>query len=220
MFLPVAVITPSTRKAIMTTGRLSPDFPIKMLWWASRRFRYLWWGALNRVVPGRFRSIGRGVKFNGWVRFEKPCKDIRIGDDSMVGIGCYFLADEEGSIQIGHDVVINDRCYITSCYGIRIGAHTQIGESVSIRDYDHEFARTDIPIAEQGLRGGLIEIGEDCWIGRGVMVTGNVKIGRGCVIGANAVVTRDIPDYSIAVGVPARVLRDRRELPPQDMVDS
>ncbi len=68
-----------------------------------------------------------------------------------------------------------------------------------------------MPISEQGFRGGPIEIGEDCWIGRGVIITGNVKIGRGCVIGANAVVTRDIPDYCVAVGVPAKVISNRRE---------
>jgi acetyltransferase-like isoleucine patch superfamily enzyme len=180
------------------------------VWLAQRQLKFLLWGIMNRIVPGRFRSIGRGVKFNGWVRFEKPCKDIRIGDHSTVGIGCYFLADQDGSIHIGEDVVVNDHCYLTSCYAIRIGAHTRIAEFVSIRDYDHDFSKTDIPIGEQGVRGGPIEIGEDCWIGRGVMITGNVKIGRGCVIGANAVVTRDVPDYSIAVGVPARVIRDRR----------
>jgi acetyltransferase-like isoleucine patch superfamily enzyme len=68
----------------------------------------------------------------------------------------------------------------------------------------------DVPISEQGFRGGPIEIGEDCWIGRGVIVTGNVKVGRGSVIGANAVVTRDIPEYSVAVGVPAKVIKNRR----------
>jgi acetyltransferase-like isoleucine patch superfamily enzyme len=186
-------------------------WPAFAIWLGQRRFKFLFWGLMNRLVPGRFRFVGRGVKFNGWIRFEKPCKDIRIADSSMVGVGCYFLADGDGSIHIGRDVVINDHCYITSSYAIRIGAHTRIAEFVSIRDYDHDFARTDIPIGEQGVRGGSIEIGEDCWIGRGVMVTGNVKIGRGCVIGANAVVTRDVPDYSIAVGVPAKVIRNRRE---------
>jgi len=191
--------------------RQSPisSLPLLGLWWLGRQWRYVWWGVLNRLLPGRFRSIGRGVKFNGWVRFEKPCKDIRIGSGSMVGVGCYFCVDQTGSIDLGPDVTINDHCYITSNYGIRIGEHTLIAEFVSIRDYDHEFARLDVPISEQGFRGGPIEIGEDCWIGRGVIITGNVMIGRGSVIGANAVVTRNIPAYSVAVGVPARVIRMR-----------
>jgi acetyltransferase-like isoleucine patch superfamily enzyme len=195
----------------MSAGLSPMQQATRVLWWSLRQLRYLWWGALNRLLPGRFQSIGRGVKFNGWVRFEKPCKDIRIGAGSMVGVGCYFCVDQNGSIDLGPDVGINDHCYITSNYGIRIGAHTRIAEFVSIRDYDHEFARMDMPISEQGFRGGPIEIGEDCWIGRGVIITGNVKIGRGCVIGANAVVTRDIPDYCVAVGVPAKVISNRRE---------
>jgi len=195
----------------MSAGLSPMQQATRVLWWSLRQLRYLWWGGINRLLPGRFQSIGRGVKFNGWVRFEKPCKDIRIGAGSMVGVGCYFCVDQNGSINLGPDVGINDHCYITSNYGIRIGAHTRIAEFVSIRDYDHEFARLDVPISEQGFRGGPIEIGEDCWIGRGVIITGNVKIGRGCVIGANAVVTRDIPDYSVAVGVPAKVIRNRRE---------
>lgn len=186
------------------------QWPAVAVWLAQRQLKILLWGLMNRIVPGRFQSIGRGVKFNGWVRFEKPCKNVRIGAGSMVGVGCYICVDQNGSVDLGPDVIINDHCYITSNYGIRIGAHTRIAEFVSIRDYDHEFARLDVPISEQGFRGGPIEIGEDCWIGRGVIVTGNVKVGRGSVIGANAVVTRDIPEYSVAVGVPAKVIKNRR----------
>ncbi len=127
----------------------------------------------------------------------------------MVGVGCYFLATQSGHIHVGDDVGINDHCYVTSNYGISIGAGTRIAEFVSIRDYDHEFADPNVPIRKQGLRGGPISIGDDCWIGRSVMITGNVKIGRGCVIGANSVVTKDIPEFSVAVGAPARVIKTR-----------
>jgi acetyltransferase-like isoleucine patch superfamily enzyme len=184
--------------------------PVYAVWFAQRRWRYVWWGLVNRLGVGRFRSIGRRVRFNGWVRVEKPGMDIAVGPRCMLGKGCYFLATPQGSIELGEDVGVNDHCYITSHYGIRIGAHTRIAEFVSIRDYDHEFARTDIPMCDQGFRGGPIEIGDDCWIGRGVMITGSVRIGRGSVIGANAVVTKDIPDWSIAVGVPAKVIKSRK----------
>jgi len=156
-----------------------------------------------------FSQICRGVKFNGKVRSEKMFADIVIGKDTMIGVGCYFLATREGRIHIGNSVGINDHCYITSNYGITIGAHTRIAEFVSIRDYDHKFDDIAVPISKQGISGGPISIGEDCWIGRGVMITSGVTIGKGSVIGANAVVTRDIPDYSVAVGVPARVIRSR-----------
>lgn len=186
------------------------SLPLLGLWWLGRQWRYVWWGVLNRLLPGRFRSIGRGVKFNGWVRFEKPCRDIRIGDGSMLGVGCYFCVDQDGGIEIGNNVGINDFCYLTSIHRIVIEDDVRIAEFVSIRDYDHEFARVDIPISLQGLRGAPIRIGQGSWIGRGVMVTSGVNIGKDCVIGANAVVTHDIPDLSVAAGVPARVLKSRK----------
>jgi acetyltransferase-like isoleucine patch superfamily enzyme len=195
---------------IMSAGLSPMQQATRVLWWSLRQLRYLWWGGINRLLPGRFRSIGRRVKFNGWIRFEKPSKDIRIGDGSMVGVGCYLCVDQDGGIEIGKNVGINDFCYLTSIHRIVIEDDVRIAEFVSIRDYDHEFARTDVPISLQGLRGAPIRIGQGSWIGRGVMVTSGVSIGKGCVIGANAVVTRDIPDWSVAVGVPAKVIRSRR----------
>lgn len=191
------------------------NIPFKTLpwftaWFLLRRLRYFWWGIMHRLSgPLTFRKLGRGVKFNGWVRVEKPYSNLIVGDDTMIGVGCYFLATKSGFVKIGNRVGVNDHCYITSNYGISIGDDVRIAEHVSIRDYDHEFQKTDIPISKQGLRGGPIKIGEDSWIGRGVMITANVNIGRGCVVGANSVVTKDIPDWSIAVGAPARVIKTR-----------
>lgn len=149
---------------------------------------------------------------NGNVRVEHPFSNIVLGDNVMIGVGCYFLAKpSKGSIVIGDNVSINDYSFITSVYGINIGSNTRIAEMVSIRDYDHEFKDSDIPIFKQGLRGERINIGEDVWIGRGVIITSGVNIGRGAIIGANSVVTRDIPDWSIAVGVPAKVKKYRYE---------
>ncbi len=183
---------------------------VRVLWWGAQRLRYVFWGVLNRAWPGRFHAIGRGVKFNGWVRFEKPGKDICIGDESMVGVGCYFCADQDGKIHIGRHVGINDFCYLTSIHCITIEDNVRIAEFVSVRDYDHEFESTEVPIHRQGLRGAAIRIGEGSWIGRGVMITSGVTIGKGCVVGANAVVTKDLPDWCVAVGVPAKVIRSRR----------
>lgn len=185
--------------------------PFALIGYCLRRVRYSWWGILVRLAgPLCFREIGPGVKFNGWVRIEKPGSDIKVGTGSMIGVGCYFLATSNGNITIGDRVIINDFCYLTSDHSIKIGNNVQIAEFVSVRDYDHEFARTDIPISQQGLRGAPISIGEGTWIGRGVMITSGVTIGAHCVVGANAVVTRDLPDWSVAAGIPARILRSRK----------
>ena len=186
------------------------QFPLVGLWWLMRQWRYLFWGLYNRLSgPLKFRHIGKRVKFNGPVRVEHPYSDIKIGDDGMIGKGCYFLARKPGYIKIGNVVTINDYCYITSCYGIEIGNNVSIAEHVSIRDYNHDFSDTSIPISEQGFTGKPIKIGDDVWLGRGVMIACGVTIGKGCVVGANAVVTKSLPDYSIAVGVPAKVIRSR-----------
>lgn len=187
------------------------QLPVVSVWWIGRHMRYFFWGCYNRL-SGRvkFKSIGKGVKFNGRVRVEHPYSNITIGDGCMFGIGCYLVAQPPtGRITIGKNASINDNCYITSCFRIEIGDNVSIAEHVSIRDYDHEFKDTTIPINKQGMYGAPVSIGDDVWIGRGVMITSGVTVGKGCVIGANAVVTKDIPDWSVAVGIPARVIRSR-----------
>ena len=92
-----------------------------------------------------------------------------------------------------------------------IGNHVMMGEDCTIITRNHKFDRTDIPMMEQGLEEEKpVHIGKDVWIGDRVTIMPGVHIGDGCVIGAGAVVTRDIPPYSIAAGVPAKVLRSRK----------
>ncbi len=75
----------------------------------------------------------------------------------------------------------------------------------------HNFSDPNIPINQQGLTCKGILIEDDCWLGTGVRVLDGVTIGRGSIVGAGAVVTKSLPPYSIAVGVPARVI-DRRDM--------
>lgn len=182
------------------------------VWFVKRRFRYFFWRLVNQyfALPAKFKKVGSSPKFNGLVRVEKPLSEIYLGDNVLVGIKCYFLTAEEGFIKIGDSSTVNDFCYITSCYGITIGKNVSIAEQVSIRDFDHAFGDLTKTIQEQGMVGSPIIIEDDVWIGRGVMITSGVTIGKGAVIGANAVVTKNIEPYSIAVGVPARVIKSRK----------
>lgn len=92
-----------------------------------------------------------------------------------------------------------------------IGTHVMMGEDCTIITRNHKFDRTDIPMMEQGFEEEKpVHIGNDVWIGDRVTIMPGVHIGDGCVIGAGAVVTGDIPPYSIAAGVPAKVLRSRK----------
>lgn len=91
---------------------------------------------------------------------------------------------------------------------IQIGSQTIISSNVSLISENHGVSvETDVPFHAQPLETGPITIGKGCWIGQNVVVLANVCIGDKCVIGANSVVTRDIPSYSIAVGAPAKVIK-------------
>ena len=84
------------------------------------------------------------------------------------------------------------------------------GPHVFIADYNHEYRDVDKPVWEQGefaQENSHIIIGEGSWLGTNVVVVGKVRIGKHCVIGANSVVTKDIPDYSVAAGIPAKVIK-------------
>lgn len=78
-----------------------------------------------------------------------------------------------------------------------------------ITDCDHEYRNIDVSVINQGIvqRGQKVSIGGGSYIGINAVIVGNVKIGNHCVIGANSVVTKDVPDYCVAVGSPARVIK-------------
>jgi galactoside O-acetyltransferase len=116
-----------------------------------------------------------------------------------------------GKILIGENVTINQNVFIVGGpdRGVTIGNNVLIGPNVVIRSSDHKFADPSVPIRNQGQSHGVIIIDDDVWLGANVVVTKNVRIGRGSVIGAGSVVTKDIPEYSVAVGVPAKVVGTR-----------
>jgi acetyltransferase-like isoleucine patch superfamily enzyme len=93
--------------------------------------------------------------------------------------------------------------------GLEIGNDCLIASHVVFIPENHVFDRRDVAIREQGGTRKGIRIGDDVWLATGAVVLDGVSIGRGAVIGAGSVVTKDIPDYAIAVGVPARVIGQR-----------
>ena len=118
-----------------------------------------------------------------------------------------------GSLTLEADASIHPRCQINAYLApIRIGRGTMIAPNCALYPYDHGL-EPDKPIRRQPLQTkGGITIGNEAWIGVGVIVLGGVRIGDGAVIGAGSVVTKDVPDGSIAVGAPARVVKMNAEL--------
>ena len=122
------------------------------------------------------------------------------------------LRCHEGTMSIGDKSVLGRRVSINCYLDVEIGAAALFADDVYVSDFDHNFADLTRPIKDQGIAKARVRIGPDVWIGTKVTVAGGVVIGQGAVVGANAVVTHDLPAYSVSVGVPARVIKDRRAL--------
>lgn len=114
-----------------------------------------------------------------------------------------------GMVRIGKGSEIGERCRISIANSLDIGENVLLSPNVYITDCDHEDRNVNIPVIDQGIvqKGQKVSIGEGSYIGINVVIVGNVKIGKHCVIGANSVVTKDVPDYCVAVGSPAKILK-------------
>lgn len=114
-------------------------------------------------------------------------------------------------LEIGNGVVINRNCHIGCINKIIIGDNVLLGSGILITDHSHGFLNDkemdESYIHRKLLSKGPIYIGENSWIGENACIMPNVSIGKGCIIGANSVVTHNIPDYSVAVGCPAKVVK-------------
>ena len=129
------------------------------------------------------QKMGKNVNIERWAVFGPL---LEIGDHSGIGINCEVY----GPVSIGKDVMM--------------------GPEVVIYTSGHKYDRLDVPMRMQGnTEAKPVVIEDDVWIGRRVIILPGVTIGKGCIIGAGAVVTKDIPPYSVAAGVPAKVVKVR-----------
>lgn len=115
---------------------------------------------------------------------------------------------QRGGIFIGSGSGLGINC---SVHGpLKIGDNVMMGPNVTILTHTHIIDRTDIPMGQQGMRIAEVVIGNDVWIGMRVIIMPGIKIGDGAVIGAGAVVTKDVPDFAIVGGVPAKIIKYRK----------
>ena len=127
---------------------------------------------------------------------------VHIGDKNT--IRCH-----EGSLRFGDKVVLGRDNVINTYLDIELGDSVLMADWVYVCDFDHRMDDINMPIKDQGILKGPVRIGPDTWIATKVTILRNTTIGRGCVLGSHAVVKGDIPDYSIAVGAPAKVVKNR-----------
>ncbi len=140
---------------------------------------------------------------------------VEIGNNFTLGkfaiIECTGVLRNIGaSLKIGNNVGINHYCFIGVRGDIEIGDNVIFGPRVNIFSENHNFDKVDIPIKHQGVTKDKTIIGNDVWIGGNVSIMSGVNIGDGCIIAAGAVVTKNIPPYSIIGGVPAKIIKNRK----------
>lgn len=133
-------------------------------------------------------------------------------NSSMLDIDSMIYAMGGSSITLGEGTILSKYSIVTAKNKVTIGNNVLMGPKVFISDYNHDYRDINLPINKQGLyntnkdgKSSSVYIGDGSWIGTNVVIVGDIKIGNHCVIGANSTVVNDIPDYSVAVGNPAKV---------------
>ncbi|WP_235523420.1 DapH/DapD/GlmU-related protein [Cellulomonas sp. Root485] len=129
---------------------------------------------------------------------------LTLGDRSTVAAHAHL----SGDLVIGADCTVNVSTVVRGT--VRLGDAVRIGGQTSLLGFDHGMADLTEPIFRQPMSSLGITVGDDVWIGSHVVVLDGVRIGSHAVVGAGSVVTRDVPEWAVVVGNPARIVRDRR----------
>jgi len=158
-------------------------------WTAIKSFFYLFaYFIINHVVGVSKVHRKRGVRIRP-TAILRDAQNIYLGENTAINHLCVLWAGKDtGKIVLGDNVTL--------------------GPGVMMYAFNHQI-KPEQTIISQGFDDGDIIVGNDVWLGGNVVIVAGVKIGDGCVIAAGSVVTRDIPAYSIAAGVPAKVIKPR-----------
>ncbi len=132
---------------------------------------------------------------------------VKMPFNSTIHIGANFF--KPSNITIGHDTIIGDHCFLDGRAPLKIGSHVGIASQVLIYNDEH-----DINSLDYSNSFGPVEIGDYVFIGPRAIILPNIKIGKGAVVAAGAVVTKDIPDFEIWGGIPAKKINDRQNKNP------
>lgn len=141
------------------------------------------WQTIMNVSPINKFRLGAGSTIEEFSVIDNGVGDIIIGDQTRIGLRATII----GPVQIGDHVIL--------------------AQNIVLSGLNHRYENPDCPIHHQGTTTALIKISDDSWVGANSVITAGVSIGKHVIIGAGSVVTKDIPDYSIAVGNPARIIK-------------
>jgi acetyltransferase-like isoleucine patch superfamily enzyme len=144
--------------------------------------------------------------------FIENFKRIFIGKKVRIFPGARIqVVGTDASIIFEDNISIGQNFHITSIAELIIGKNTTIAENVMITNIDHEYQEIDKHILDQKHISRETKIGENCFIGYGAVIQAGTVLGKQCIVGANAVVRGTFPDYSVIVGVPAKIVKRYNE---------
>jgi acetyltransferase-like isoleucine patch superfamily enzyme len=181
------------------------------LWWQKWR-----WYERNSLPWNRLaihREMARRGAFARWPVHGNVLQALRdgrldLGEGVLLEPHVWITAEAPARVRIGEGSFLNIGVMVAAMELVEIGAHCMFANGCFITDADHRYDDPERPITWQGFTSkGPTRVGDNTWCGANVVITSGVTIGERCVIGANSVVTKDVPAFSIAAGVPARVLR-------------
>ena len=175
-------------------------------WYLVRYWRFFWWRLRNpHIITEGFVFLGRRVQVHarkGYARLIVG-RWVHVGDENRIRA-------HEGTMRIGDKCVFGRDNTINGYLDIEFGESALMADWCYVCDFDHKMDNIEMAIKDQGIVKTPVRIGPDTWIATKVTILRGTTIGRGCVLGAHAVVKGDIPDFSIAVGSPAKVVKNRK----------
>lgn len=163
--------------------------------------RVIWRAIARRVGAGL--QVGPGVGVKHLETFE-------IGDAVFIGAQSYLQGRFDGTCRIGNHVWIGPQSYLDA-RDLTIEDYVGWGPGAKVLGSEHTGVPVDVPVVQTDLRIRPVRIGEGADIGVNAVILPGVTVGRGAIVGAGAVVTRNVPEFAVSAGVPARVLRSRKE---------
>lgn len=173
------------------------------------RYRSARNGVFSRLAARSFMEFGSASMIETPVLIHGASR-ISIGRDVLVGSDSWLhTRGEQSLLEIGDGTRISGHCVISAVEHVRIGRAVLLGRNVYIADHNHGTTDPNLPILAQELEGiAPVAIEDGAWLGQHSVVLAGVTVGAGAVVGANSVVLEDVPPRTVAVGAPARVVRE------------
>lgn len=165
--------------------------------------------AFSLAMRSSFESFGPRSRLSLPIQLEGT-RRIAVGNHVYLGPGCWLLTHEPGGrLEIGDGTSIAGYCVLSAATSVHIGCKVLFARNVYIADHRHGFERDKVPVLDQEIADVRPIVVEDgAWLGQNVTILPGVTIGRGAVVGAGSVVRDDVPPRCVAVGAPARVMRE------------